>query len=61
MAGNLLDYRLRQSQMVQFVLPNANMTYITHSYRAVFPLFTEEEYYAAKFMQIPNNQWLRKE
>lgn len=42
MTGYLLDYRLRQSQMVRVVLPNANMTYITHSYTAFSSLFNEE-------------------
>ena len=44
MTGHLIGYRLRPSQMKRFVLPIANMTYITHSYRAVFSLFNEEEY-----------------
>ena len=44
MFGQRLDNRLRPSQMVRFVLPNANTTHLTPSYPATYSLFDEEEY-----------------
>ena len=44
MFGQRLGYRLRPSQMAQFVLPNANIAHLTPSYTAVYSLFNEEEY-----------------
>jgi hypothetical protein len=44
MFGQRLDNSLRPSQMVRFVLPNANTAHLTPSYTATFSLFNEEEY-----------------
>ena len=44
MYGHLLGYRLRPSQMAQFVLPNANTTRLAHWYSTTYSFFNEEEY-----------------
>lgn len=41
MFGKRLDNRLRPSQMVQFVLPNANMEHLTYSLQADYSPFNE--------------------
>lgn len=42
--GQRLGYRLRPSQMAQFVLPNANTTHLMPSYSVIYSLFNEDEY-----------------